>query len=310
MLYLQRKGWVYWAAQIPVGKMENSWDTDFHQTLKHSIGGNLCQVPKWIQVASLSLFITSCMTHTITQFSLIGTQPIPQLLVVKLAPLKQGQLEACGCWALLQLLFPGYVARLGYSLLPSSSGTLGSPGSQSPCSAFDPSSCHTCTAAHLLWTSSASSIQHLEPREMERGLALPPKIQVAEGEGWRRKPSAPLLSLGCTSLCLPSNFPGETASAGGCFSALLFMLLPRAARLITVDGLFQLWGKLYLLQCPSRLRGLSHPPARWGWGTPWPFLSVMTGRGTSPVKLSWLSSFLVWSEFSCKDKDRPWRSCS
>lgn len=208
------------------------------------------------------------MTQAITQFSLIETQTIPQLLVVKLAPLKQGQLEACGGWALLagmQLLFSWYVTCLGYSVLPFSSGALGTPGSPVTLGCLLPcklSRLHSNTAPL-----DQLSRQHPPPGAKGGGARVRfAPTGSAEGGGWHGKLSAPLLCLGCMSLSLSSGFPGVMASVDGCFSALLYVLLPRAARQVSVGGLLQLQGRLYLLQRPPGLRGLSRPLCPPGTG--------------------------------------------
>lgn len=94
MLHPQRKGWVYWAAWIPVGRKENLWDTFSSKHSSTTLVLTSVRSPNGSKLPA-SPCSSSCVTHTITQFSLIGTQPIPRLLIVKLAPLQQWQLEVC-----------------------------------------------------------------------------------------------------------------------------------------------------------------------------------------------------------------------
>jgi len=102
--------------------------------------------------------------------------------------------------------------------------------------AFDSMSYHACAATPL------GQLHQQHPACGAEMQDSPLQFQVAGGGGWRGQPSAPLPCLGRTGLCLSSSLPGEMASAGSCFSALLLMLLPRAARLITVEGLPWLQG--------------------------------------------------------------------
>lgn len=284
--HLLSKGWGYGAAPVSVGKVQTMRDNRIF--CKHwSITLVLTSVrfPNTPRMPASSWLAGSDSHHDpIWPIWDPANSPAACCWSSSARAAAAGSLGSCwGMRAGLQSLFLGRAACAGCSALPCFSGIWGLLALQMIWGAV--SLRFVTPSAQLLQTSSADSIQPVEPMERERMRSASkntrgPRWEVLQ-KAWFR----------VCKLCLSSSF-WELASR----IQELIVLLPRAAGMVPATALG--WAP-----APICAGGASVPslPAQGGFST----FSLWEGAVTSPEKPScyhplWL---YVWSDFSCKERN-------